>query len=67
MLLAPALALPLVVGSANTASADAIRRTNVNGTVRYPVHPGAGQLPTRARRVNGVSVHVLQTFSRTWV
>jgi hypothetical protein len=31
MLLAPALALPLVVGSASTASADSTTRTDVTG------------------------------------
>ena len=60
------LALPLVAGSTNTASAGASRSTNVDGAITYLVHPGIGQLLTRARQGDGARIHVHRPFSRTW-
>jgi hypothetical protein len=66
MLFASALALPLVVASTNTASADAGRPANVGGAVTYPVHLHSGNLLTRARQGHGAEVHAYQPLSRTW-
>jgi hypothetical protein len=65
-LLAPALALPLVVGTTDAASADAARSTNVNGAVTDLVRPGIGNGPARARHLDGPS-HMRRGYSRTWV
>jgi hypothetical protein len=62
-LLAPALALPLVVGST---AADAARSTNVNGAVTHLIRPGIGHGPARARHLDGPS-HMRRGYSRTWV